>query len=196
MNLLFDLDGTIGNTLPLCVAAFQNAIEPFLERHLKEEEIIAQFGPSEEGTIQALAPNHYHKVLLRYLEWYEKLHARYPSPFGGMPELLQYAKNKGAYLGLITGKGARSTEITLVQYGLNRIFDSVKTGSPDGPVKDLRMREVLEETQFPTASFLYVGDAPSDIDACRKAGIRIAAAAWAETTDLQSLTAKNPDYLF
>ena len=27
--VLFDFDGTVGNTLPLCIAAFQKAITPY-----------------------------------------------------------------------------------------------------------------------------------------------------------------------
>ena len=42
--LIFDLDGTLGNTLPLCIAAFKQAIEPLAGRSLSDAEIIATFG--------------------------------------------------------------------------------------------------------------------------------------------------------
>ena len=58
-GIIFDLDGTIANTLPLCIEAFRKSIEPLANRALSDEEIIATFGPSEEGTIMALAPLHY-----------------------------------------------------------------------------------------------------------------------------------------
>ena len=53
--LIFDLDGTIGDTLPLCIKAFRRSIEPLIGRSVSDAEIIATFGPSEEGTIMALA---------------------------------------------------------------------------------------------------------------------------------------------
>jgi len=53
--LIFDLDGTLANTLPLCVAAFRKSVEPLLDRAISDEKIIATFGPSEEGTIMAPA---------------------------------------------------------------------------------------------------------------------------------------------
>jgi len=37
MNFIFDLDGTIGNTLPLCVEAFHKAVEPFIGRTLSHK---------------------------------------------------------------------------------------------------------------------------------------------------------------
>jgi len=52
--MIFDLDGTIGNTLPLCIKAFRETIETFMKRKISDEEIIATFGPSEEGTIYSL----------------------------------------------------------------------------------------------------------------------------------------------
>ena len=55
-TFLFDLDGTLGNTLPLCIAAFREAVEPLSGECLIDADIVANFGPSEEGTIAALLP--------------------------------------------------------------------------------------------------------------------------------------------
>jgi beta-phosphoglucomutase-like phosphatase (HAD superfamily) len=62
--VIFDLDGTIANTLPLCIAAFRKSIEPLLQASISDEEIIATFGPSEEGTIRKLIPT-MKKLVLR-----------------------------------------------------------------------------------------------------------------------------------
>jgi phosphoglycolate phosphatase-like HAD superfamily hydrolase len=43
---------------------------------------------------------------------------------------------------------------------------------------------------------IYVGDAPSDIIACRKVGIPVVAAAWAETAEPQKLEELGPDEMF
>jgi phosphoglycolate phosphatase-like HAD superfamily hydrolase len=196
MNFIFDLDGTVGNTLPLCIAAFRKAIEPFLGRSLSETEITDTFGPSEEGTIRHLVPDHYEAGLEAYLDWYQKLHIDYPTPFEGLPEIFEDLRASGSFVGMVTGKGHKSTLITLGQYGLMQHFDAIKTGSPEGPVKAERILEIIAERNDPKDSYLYVGDAPSDVDYCRTAGIRIIAAAWATTADLPRLRAKNPDYLF
>lgn len=59
--VIFDLDGTIGNTLPLCIKAFRSSIEPLINPKITDSEIIETFGPYEEGTLLALAPSHYEK---------------------------------------------------------------------------------------------------------------------------------------
>jgi phosphoglycolate phosphatase-like HAD superfamily hydrolase len=194
--VLFDLDGTIGNTLPLCIAAFRESIEPLAARALTDEEIVATFGPSEEGTIALLLPEKQAEGLNQYLLRYEELHCRWPSPFEGISEILSSLRAKQLFVGLITGKGNKSTELTLKNYGLENYFDVIKTGASSGPVKDQRIEEVIEEFSLDRKELLYVGDAPSDVKACRDCNIKIAAAAWAPTANTAELEQMQPDFLF
>ena len=195
-TVLFDLDGTLGNTLPLCMAAFREAIEPLAGRRLSDEQILAAFGPSEEGTVAMLLPDRKDEALQRYLERYEALHGCCPEPFPGVREILDYLKSPGVFVGLVTGKGPRSAALTLARYGLGDYFDVVKTGEASGPVKDRRIEEVIAEFSPAREEVLYVGDSPSAVTACRQCGIRIAAAAWAPTADIEALRSMRPDHLF
>ncbi len=191
--VIFDLDGTIGNTLPLCIAAFRKAIEPLLGRNISDEEIVATFGPSEEGTIQALIPHQYEKGLVDYIQYYRELHDMCPEPFEGMQEIFEYLQSKDIILALVTGKGAKSTAITLFQYGLDSIFAVVETGSPSGPRKLEGIRNVLARLNLKPEEAIYVGDAPSDIIAARNANVLAVSAAWANSADIQQIRELNPD---
>jgi phosphoglycolate phosphatase/pyrophosphatase PpaX len=197
--VLFDLDGTIADTLPMCIRAFREAIEPLSGKQLSDADIVATFGPSEEGTVISLLAN----VALRdegtrrYLQRYEALHWMCPNPFPGVRELLEELRLQGVFVGMITGKGAKSAAITLRRFALEEFFTVVKCGSPDGAVKERRIEEVFAEfPQLVRERTLYVGDSPSDILACRKCGVKIAAAAWAAGTDAAALRALEPDFLF
>lgn len=195
-NLIFDLDGTIGDTLPLCIAAFKKAIEPLAGRVLSDQEIIDTFGPSEEGTVQALIPDCYEQGIASYLHHYRNLHSMCAAPFEGMVEVLNYAKSRNVRLALVTGKGIHSTAITLARFELQSYFEAVETGSPHGPQKALGIRNVLRQLGISASESLYIGDAPSDITASRTAGIPVASAAWAKTADLELLRSLEPDMLF
>jgi len=196
-GIIFDLDGTIADTLPLCINAFRMAVEPLAQREFSDEEIIATFGPSEEGTIMALAPNNYEEGIAGYLQFYEVLHSHCPTPFEGIAELLDYLQHHNIRLALVTGKGSKSTAISLQQFGLTQYFSIIETGSPHGPVKAERIQEVLGHwSDLQKDEVWYIGDAPSDITACKKVGIPIAAAAWAETADAAQLTPLQPDEIF
>lgn len=195
--VLFDLDGTLGDTIPLCVAAFKKSIEPLIGRTLSENEIIETFGPSEEGTIMALAPLHYDKGIHDYLYFYNEMHDCCPHPFEGMKDLLNTLKGNGVRLALVTGKGPYSTEITLRRFGLLDLFEVVETGNRYGPRKPQGIIEVLNRFNYiDKTEMIYVGDAPSDIQACREVGLPIASVAWADSADVEKLSAMHPDALF
>lgn len=196
-GVIFDLDGTLANTLPLCIEAFRKSIEPLISRPVSDEEIINTFGPSEEGTILALAPDHYEEGVAAYLSNYERLHAMCPAPFEGIRELIRFLKRKEIRLALVTGKGLHSTEISLDFLELNGFFEIIETGSPDGPRKPEGIGYVLDFFEgLRKDEIIYVGDASSDITASRKAGIPVVAAAWAETAEPGKLSAMKPDHLF
>lgn len=195
-TVIFDLDGTLANTLPLCIAAFKKSVEPLLKAELSNADIIATFGPSEEGTIRQLIPQHEEQGVKDYLLHYEQLHHTCPAAFDGIKELLEILNNAGVQLAMVTGKGPHSTQISLKQFGLNRYFDILETGSPEGPNKVNGIRNVIGRLNANLNESIYVGDAPSDIKYCRLAGIPIAAAAWAETTNADELIPLNPDWIF
>lgn len=194
-GVIFDLDGTLADTLPLAIAAFRRAIEPLTGRTLTDAEIIAQFGPSEEGMIRALAPAHYDAALADYLRHYEALHDMCPDPFPGMRGLLADLKARGVRLGLVTGKGARSTRLSLRRFGLEDMFEVVEIGDPAGPRKAESIRRVLAGWGMDPAQAVYVGDAPTDVTAAHEAGVAAVGAAWTETTDRALLAAAKPDAL-
>lgn len=174
--VIFDLDGTIADTLPLCIRAFRQSIEPLIGRSVSDAEIIATFGPSEEGTIMALAPNHYEKGVAEYLQNYEVYHEMCPSPFAGVKELLQTLKEKGVRIAMVTGKGKYSTAISLKQFGLQNYFEFIETGMPGGPRKPEGIQVVLNHlSDLDKGGVIYVGDAPSDITASKKVEIPVVA---------------------
>ena len=150
--VIFDLDGTLGNTVPLCVEAFKRSIEPLINHTVSESEIIATFGPSEEGTIMALAPDFYEKGISSYLHIYEQLHDMCPKPFDGIVNLLNVLKNSNIRLAMVTGKGKYSTEISLKKFDISHFFEKIETGHQSGPRKSEGLLAVLK----------YFGDIPKN----------------------------------
>src|SRR4051794_19077537 len=117
-GVIFDLDGTLANTLPLCIQAFRQSVEPLINKPVTDEEIIATFGPSEEGTIMALAPDYYDQGVADYLHYYKNLHNLCPVPFENIKDLLIVLKHKGVRIAMVTGKGKQSTAISLQHFEL------------------------------------------------------------------------------
>ena len=195
--VIFDLDGTLGDTLPLCIKAFRHAIEPLIQRTISDAEIIATFGPSEEGTIQALAPDYYEKGVADYLRYYEQFHDLCPAPFSGVRDLLDNLRQQGVRLAMVTGKGVHSTAISLKRFQLEDYFELVETGWAAGPRKPACLQNVMRAfTGIRKEAMIYVGDSPSDIESSRSVGMPVVGAAWASTTNGQELAESQPDELF
>ncbi len=196
--VIFDIDGTLGNTIPLCIQAFRQTVEPLVHHPLTDEEIKAAFGPNEAGTIKKLAPgSDYNKAAIDFLHHYEVLHSMCPQPFEGMLDILKTLKSKGVHLAIASGKGKESSEMTLQRFGIASFFSMVKNGSLDGKQKPGDIEQLIQSFGDVTGEeTIYVGDSPSDITDSRKAGITAIAAAWATTAKADELEKEKPDELF
>jgi len=195
-GIIFDLDGTLGNTLPVCFAAYRSAFAQFLGRTYTDREITALFGPSEEGIIQKLVPHQWQACLQTYLGIYEQVHARYAVPFPGLEDALRLLRQRGVVLAVVTGKGTHSAAISLRYLDLAGYFDIVETGSASGAIKPRSIRKVLAKWQVPPHEVAYVGDTAYDLKAALEAHVIPLGAAWAATAEVNSLKALAPLAVF
>lgn len=183
-GVLWDFDGTVADTLPLAIAALHQVFGHYTDRRLSDAEIVALFGPSEEGAIRALVPDRWREAEEAYLAEYERRHDELARAFPGIEDALALVRARGARQGLVTGKGARSAAISLRRLGLAPYFEQVETGSPAGPIKPEGMRRTLATWDLPPGTVAYVGDAPYDWAAAAEVGLLPLGAAWDETAQL------------
>lgn len=193
---IFDLDGTLGDTLPVCYRAFREVLLARTGRAYSNGQIHAMFGPSEEGVLARHCPDAPDEALAEYLEVYRSAHAICPHPFPGIRAILQRLRERAVALAIVTGKGPRSARISLERFDLQGFFPIVEAGSPDGGVKPAAMRRVLQRWGIAPGAAIGVGDAPSDIRSAREAGIVSVAAAWAPGCQAARLAACTPDRIF
>lgn len=195
-GIIFDLDGTLGNTLPVCYAAFREALLTYTGREYADAEIDALFGPSEEGIVRRVVPQQWRECLEVYLAAYERHHELAPHPFPGVVEALDTLKQHGLRLGLVTGKGPRGAAISLRRLGLADAFDMIEVGSPEGAVKPEAIQRILAHWGVAPERAAYVGDTAYDVEAAREAGVIPLAAAWAPTARRDELLAAQPAACF
>jgi phosphoglycolate phosphatase/pyrophosphatase PpaX len=195
-GIIFDFDGTLADTLPLCIRSFRASVEPHMGRSVSDAEIIATFGPAEQGTIKAMIPHAYDEGVAAYLTHYELYHADYPDLFPGIQSLLDELRQRNVRLSLVTGKGERSAAMSLAFYQLTDYFSALGYGDLSTNSKTGNINRIVADWQLSPADIVYVGDAPSDIVACRQAGVPIIAAAWASTAEPEQLMVGQPDALF
>ena len=185
-GIIFDLDGTLGDTLPLCVHAYQQVLLTLLNRAYTASEITVHFGRSEEGIFQQIVPDRWQEAFQLYLVVYEQLHWQCPEPFPGIREALEQLKQRKLVLAMVTGKGSETTRSTLRYLGLTDYFHPVETGSASGVVKATCIQRVLDEWDISPQRVAYVGDTVSDMDEAYKAGVLPLRAAWG-TSDISEM---------
>lgn len=195
-GVIFDLDGTLADTLPVCFAAFRAALKEFTGREYSNGEIEALFGPSEEGAIRRVVPDRCEDCAKVFWKEYEAAHNLCPDPFPGILELLDMLKSRDIPAAIVTGKGPRSAAISLRILRLDTRFEIMEAGSPEGSIKTQAIRKVLDLWNLPAHDVVYVGDAVSDILNAREAGVIPVAAAWAESAHVDTLAAQSPKVLF
>jgi pyrophosphatase PpaX len=185
-GIIFDFDGTLVNTMPVCYTAFRNTFIKFLGREYSDREIDAMFGPSEEGIIKRLMGNQWETCFQVFLEEYDQAHPPYAAPFPGIETALRLIKQRGIRLAVVSGKGPHSMEISLRHSGLREYFDIIKTGNESGGDKPEKIGKVLEQWNCLPAQIAYVGDSVYDIKASTQVGLLPLGAAWVATSALNS----------
>lgn len=178
--VMFDLDGTVADTLDLTFTCFQAAVAPVLGRTPSREEILERFGPADHeivstwvGEAEATA------AVARLYACYEQA-LEDSAPFPGMVNLLEDLRGRGVETALFTGRGRPSTDVILRVMHLETLFATTVTGdevprskpAPDGIVTILRRLSV------PPEHAVYVGDTIMDVESAQAAGVLPLAALW------------------
>ena len=192
---IFDLDGTIADTFGICFTTFRNALASVAGPSLTDAEILAHFGPSEDGMFERVVPARWEEAFTAYLGEYER-HLPLCAPFPAVGAALAWLRERGVPLALVTGKSRPTAVLSLKQFGLDGLFDPVETGSPAGVVKAAAIARVVAGWRAPPHEVIYVGDTTSDVQAAHAAGVLPVAAAWAPTAVAAELEALRPHALF
>jgi phosphoglycolate phosphatase-like HAD superfamily hydrolase len=105
---LFDLDGTVADTLPLIYEAFDAAFAPIVGRRHTDREIRDMFGPPDHEIIRARVPEpEVADAFNRYLDVYQRRHAELVSLFDGMDEVIRRASAAGVGWGSSRARAGR-----------------------------------------------------------------------------------------
>lgn len=181
--MIFDFDGTLLDTFPAIAAGFNAALQPIFGRTYTDAEVVAHFGPPDEGMIAKALAAHprevYEQAVERYFTVFEKAD-RDIEIFEGILPMLDELSARGVPLGIMTGKGRRAAEITLSRIGWKPRFGVIITGDDTRAPKPDPEGILLAARELDVASqnCIYVGDSPADVQAAHAAGMKAVVAGW------------------
>lgn len=176
--LVFDLDGTLVDSIPDLHAAIVPMLRELGGKPLGVEEVRGLVGDGTRvlvrrclvaaGFSEDLLP----EALPRFLAHYEKAPVERTRPYPGVKDTLVVLAGRGYRLGVCTNKPQRATEVILKGLGLDHFFASV-IGGDKLPVRKpdpAHLRAVLEELGAAPADAVMIGDHVNDLAAARGAG--------------------------
>ncbi|SDX67240.1 HAD family hydrolase [Paenibacillus sp. CF384] len=183
--VLFDFDGTLADTLPLSFNAFRSVFKQHDHREVTNDELVAMFGPTEEGIIDENFTNKAAvlQAIEDYYSFYEKGHDHNVPNEQELVDLLQHLKEQGVKIGVITGKSRRAFAISSEALQLQQFFDVTITGDDvDKPKPDPEgIHKALHILGVDSSNAIFVGDSNADILAGKAAGLRTYGVRWLST---------------
>jgi len=198
--VLFDLDGTLADTVPLILECYRHTMKVHRGTALPDERWLATIGTPLRDQLAAFAtgPDEVAAMAETYVTRQLELHDDMARPFPGAVELLSELRGRGVRTAVVTSKRRGMATRTLERCGLGEAYDvlvgadDVARAKPDPePVRTALTLLGLDGTERDRA--LFVGDSPFDMRAGRGAGTRTAAALWGPFSRAV-LEAESPDY--
>jgi pyrophosphatase PpaX len=195
--VLFDLDGTLIDSIELIVNSARHAFEKCGHPMPSAEEWVADLGMPLRAmfgrfiTDDALMDD----LVAGYREYQLANHDRLVRPYEEVEATLRTLHQRGYALAVVTSKGEPLAHRGLAHVGLDGFFDvvvgleSCTRHKPDPePV-----RIALDRIGIGPEAAAFVGDSPHDMAAGRAAGVTTIAALWGPFSRAQ-LASSGPDY--
>ncbi|KTQ95471.1 phosphoglycolate phosphatase [Aureimonas ureilytica] len=183
--VLFDLDGTLIDSLPDIHAALNETMASYGEPPFTLEAVAVMVGAGVQALIErayaalgkSIDPASRDKVVARYLSIYGPRATELTTLNAGASDTLRILGEAGFQLGVVTNKPRAETDDILRHFGILERMALV-VGGDAGPRKKPAPDLLLfaaQELGLEPADILFVGDSENDVDAAKGAGMKVVA---------------------
>jgi len=182
--VLFDLDGTLIDSIELILASFRHATETVLGEALPDEAMLSGVGMPLARQMREFSEEHADELLRVYREHNGRMHDSLVRAYPEVPETLVWLASRGYRMGVVTSKMNAMARRGLAVFDLARFFDVV-VGSDDVTVHKPDPHPLLvaaAELGVAIERCAYVGDSVHDMAAARAAGCVAIGATWGVST--------------
>ncbi|MGN0518221.1 MAG: HAD family hydrolase [Acutalibacteraceae bacterium] len=182
--LIFDLDGTILNTLDDLTDSFNHVLTCANMPARTTDEVMGFVGNGihkliERGVPNGTSPQDIEKVYTEFKKYYAVHCADKTKPYDGIPELLEELKNNGIKLAVVSNKADFAVQSLCQQY-FGGLFDCVigeRSGVRRKPAPDT-VNEVISTLKAERSDVVYIGDSDVDIQTAKNAGLDCISVSW------------------
>jgi pyrophosphatase PpaX len=178
--LLFDLDGTLIDTVELILSSARHATKTVLGEALPDHVLRHDIGMPLRAQMGEYAPGHVDELLAAYREYNERVHDDLIREYPGTDRALARLSGEGYRMGIVTSKSRLVAHRGVDYFDLGRFFEVVvgyedtATHKPGAEP----IREGASRLGITAECCMYVGDSPHDVAAGKSAGAVTVAALW------------------
>jgi HAD superfamily hydrolase (TIGR01549 family) len=172
-GVVFDLDGTLVDTMPFVIEGLAMAVTPYRSRPTLDEVMSNLGGPSEVCLRRLLGgARHLAEALATYLG-YLRQNDHVAQPFRGARTLLKHLQSASVPIGLWTGRERNSTLARLQALSWEGRFDPIVCGDDLGSHKPdpAGLLKIVHYWRLKPCHVLFVGDSDQDIEGGAAAGV-------------------------
>jgi len=179
-TVLFDLDGTLIDTVELIRVSFRASTEQVLGEAISDEITMANVGQPLLTQFRDMAPDHADELLRAYREFNIEHHDDLAKSYPGTVEVLTELAARGVTMGVVTSKGTQAAMRGLKLFGLEDFFrvivtaDDVHIHKPD----PYPLRFAASALGVQLEYCVYVGDSPHDMQSAISGNAIAVAALW------------------
>ena len=182
LALLFDLDGTLVDSIDLILSSFRSAFETVQGSVPPDEQLLAGVGTPLLAQFEPYArtPAELDALVAAYRAFQREQHDAMLREFEGTRDTLGILKGRGHPMALVTSKmvdlAVRALDFTGLRAYMDVIVgcDSCARHKPDPEPVHVALRQL----GLGPAGAVFVGDSPHDIAAGNAAGVATVAALW------------------
>jgi len=191
--VIFDFDGTLGDTFQAGLEILNQLAGEYKFRPLAAEDIERARDMSTRELMQFLDVST-RKLPSISRQGVKRLRSRIHEiqPIGDVPDVVRELHRRGLRLGIITSNSEENVSIFLRNHDLD-VFEFIRSSSRLLG-KSREIKQAMKIQGFTAEEALFVGDETRDIEAARKARIRVAAATWGYNS-ARALEALAPDFV-
>lgn len=195
-GVVFDLDGTIVDSVELIIVSFQHAMREVLGQEVSREEAILHVGRPLREQMMMFSPEHADELVTSYRDFNHREHDRMLTLYDGIVQLLEDLRSAGVKIGLVTSKSRYTTQMAFDLTGIQHLFDATICAdeSPRNKPSPDPILACLKDLGVAPEDATYVGDSPADVQAARAAGVYAIAVTWGVFA-AETLAAEKPDRL-
>ena len=193
--IIFDFDGTILNTEPFIGRLIYETYLKFTGKKLTLEDILRNYGPSEDGMLINLNDGSYNanEAFEYYLKMYKKMHEEFFTHIDkDLKNIFEYLKSNDIDTYIITGRSKESLDISLDILDIRKYFKGYYTGSKKGINKPTSIRNLMNDHNYNNKELLYIGDTVNDIYSMKEVDVKIISIALYNLQNYDKLNELNP----